>query len=198
MKRIHYGMWMILFILLLFGCSSDNDIKESPELSNENNNEKNGKDEVGEIDIYDFYFINRAPLAEKKHPLEELIKIYYSSKGVAIDLKNNEIYAEPQFSTNGIATFEEPLEFHDQEELLEILEKYNVQEWKEDYTTEDPDSYQDGFGWMMFLQFEDGTVEKYRGSGSFKKDVVPENFDEFAEEMEAFKKKVVESEEKQQ
>ncbi len=143
------------------------------------------------IDIYDFYFINRVPAATEKHPLDELIKIYFSTKAVAIDVGNNELLEKPRFATNGVTIFEDPLPFDDKDGLIEILEKYQVQEWKDNYTTEDPDSYQDGYGWMMLLQFEDGAVERYQGSGPYKEDVVPENFDDFADEMEAFKKEKV-------
>jgi len=171
--------------MLIIGCSENKAEQNNQVISNENT------EHDGEVDIFDFYFINRAPIATEKHPLDELIKIYLSSKGVAIDVKNNELYEKPRFSTNGVATFEDPLQFHDKEGLLEILETYHVQEWKEDYTTEDPGTYQDGFGWLMILQFEDGTVEKYRGSGPFKEDVVPENFDEFANDIAEFKNEII-------
>ena len=149
------------------------------------------KDTRNDVDIFDFYFINRAPAATEKHPLDELIKIYFSTKNVAIDVGNKELLEKPRFATNGVTIFEDPLPFDDKEGLLEILEKYRVQEWKEDYTTVDPKTYDDGYGWMMLLQFEDGTVERYKGSGPYKEDVVPENFDDFADEIEAFKKEKI-------
>ncbi len=186
MKRHYYLFSIIILCLILVGCKDTKDenindgaIHEKPDTKKE--------EVVDGMDIFDFYFINRAPKASKKHPLDELIKIYFSSKGVAIDVENQEIIEAPRFATNGVATFEEPLPFNDKEGLLEILEKHNVQDWKDDYTTEDPDSYQDGYGWMMLLQFEDGTIERYKGNGTDKVTVFPENFDEFAEEMEVFK-----------
>ncbi len=177
-------LFLILFIAItLIGCqqtlNEEEDLLEVPD----------------GVDIYDFYFINRAPErapeATEKHPLNELIKIYFSTKAVAIDVGNNELLEKPRFATSGVTIFEEPLPFDDKEGLLGILEKYNVQEWKANYTTADPDTYDDGYGWMMLLQFEDGTVERYQGLGSYKEDVVPENFDEFADEMEAFKEEKV-------
>ena len=181
----------ILFLLctLIFpGCA---DRMPDKDLITHDFQNKREEDTISGIDIYDFYFINRAPAATEKHPLDELIKIYFSTKSVAIDVENKELLENPRFATNGVTIFEDPLPFDDKEGLIEILEKYRVQEWKEDYTTEDPDSYQDGYGWMMLLQFEDGTIERYKGSGPYKEDVVPKNFDEFASEMEAFKKEKI-------
>jgi len=178
LKKLLVGSLVFFTCLALFACNQghDEDILD---------------DEQVKYDIYDFYFINRAPVETEKHPLDELIKIYYSTKAVAIDVGNNELLEKPRFATNGVAIFEDPLPFDDKEGLIEILEKYQVQEWKEDYTTEDPDSYQDGYGWMMLLQFEDGTIERYKGSGSYKEDVVPENFDDFANDMETFKEEKI-------
>ncbi len=178
MKRLLVFSLVFFTCLALFACKQARD-------------EEILDDEQVKYDIYDFYFINRAPAATEKHPLDELIKIYYSTKAVAIAVENNELLEKPRFATNGVTIFEDPLPFDDKEGLIEILEKYQVQEWKEDYTTEDPDSYQDGYGWMMLLQFEDGTIERYKGSGPYKDDVVPENFDDFANDMETFKEEKI-------
>lgn len=186
--RRKFVFYTIILCLVMVGCTTNNaeKIKEDTEVTNEGNNEGDGDKTMDGIDIYDFYFINKAPLANEKHSFDQLIKVYFSYKGIAVDVKNKELYEKPRFSTNGVTTFEDPIKFEDKEGLVDILEKYDVQQWKENYTTEDPDSYQDGFGWQLMLQFEDGTVEKYRGSGSFKEDVIPDNFEQFSDEIEAF------------
>lgn len=143
-----------------------------------------------EIDIYDFYHINRAPKTETKHALDELIKIYLSTNSpidikIAIDIKNDEIYDDPLWSTNGVESLKEPVKFDGQKYLLDILSKYQVQGWEHDYTTEDPDSYQDGYGWSLMLQFEDGTVETYKGEGT-NDAILPAHFDEFVNELTDF------------
>lgn len=43
-----------------------------------------------------------------------------------------------------------------------------MHDWKEAYTT------------------EDGPVERHKGSGSLKEDVIPENFDAFADQLADF------------
>lgn len=81
--------------LVLFACFVLMSCKQAP-------NEEIVEDEEATYDIYDFYFINRAPAATEKHPLDKLIKIYYSTKSVAIDVGNHELYEIPRFATNGV------------------------------------------------------------------------------------------------
>lgn len=187
-REVYAGIGVLFLSFFLVGCGNSV-LEESPnsETSNQDKDDNSHEEESDDMDIFDFYYINQAPKATEKHPLDELIKIYLSTKSIAIDVGNNELYEKPRFSTNGVAIFEDPLPFDDRGGLLKILEKYNVQAWEENYTTADPDEYDDGYGWMMLLQFEDGTIERYQGKGPDKEDVVPENFDDFTEEMEAFK-----------
>lgn len=193
MKQVHLGIYILILCLFLVGCNDTNAVDSINEKNDDgiSKEKKSETKQLDRMDIYDFYYINRAPAATIIHPLDELIKIYFSTKSVAIDVGNNELYEKPRFATNGVTIFEEPLLFNDKEGLIEILDKYRVQEWKEDYTTEEPTTYEDGYGWMMLLQFEDGTVERYQGSGPYKEEVIPNNFDDFANEVEVFKKEKV-------
>lgn len=172
-----------MFLLLMIGAF----LTACNEKSNQDNNE-----DLDDIDVYDFYFINKAPESDEKHPLDELIKIYFSAKGVAIDVGEKEIYIDPIYASNGIDTFEGTVDFDDKEGLIDIIEKYNVQKWKSDYSFEAPDDYQDGYGWLLLMQFEDGTVEKYRGAGSLKEDITPRHFDAFGETLKDFVKGQIE------
>jgi hypothetical protein len=177
---------IFVFTVFLVGCHDLTPKKDLiiHEFLNESGQEKD--------DIYDFYFINKAPQASKKHPLDELIKIYFSdgqNKAIAIDIGNNEVYIDPRWSGMGVDTLEETVELNQEDVLLDILEKHRVQEWKYDYTTEDPDSYQDGYGWLLVLQFADGTVEKHRGAGTDFDKITPESFDGFTQELQGFMKK---------
>lgn len=165
--------------MILAGCKhSEDNIKEDEVLSN--------------IDIYDFYYIKKAPAANKKYDLEEVIKFYFSTNSptslrIAIDIKNNEIFINPRFSTNGLITSKGTVLFEDKEILLNILKKNKIQDWKADYRTEDPKSYTDGYGWYLILQFEDGTIEEHRGHGP-NDDIFPEQFEEFVEEIDQLAK----------
>src|SRR5699024_1630883 len=75
-----------------------------------------------DIDIYDFYYINKAPRAAEKHSLDNLIKIYFSAKNIAVDIEEHEIYMDALYSRNGIDTFEDTIELNDKEGLINILE----------------------------------------------------------------------------
>jgi len=176
--------------MLLAGCNGATEDQKNHKKINSKEN-----DSVNNIDIYDFYYINRAPEAKGRYDINEVIKFYFStnspiSTSTAIDIKNNAIYKDPTSSTNGIIILEEPIEFNNKKALLNILEKYKVQEWKEDYTTQDPDSYQDGDSWKLLLQFEDGTVETYRGQGTID-DIFPKDFNRFVEEIDKLAKEIL-------
>src|SRR5690625_730715 len=58
-------------------------------------------------DIYDYYFINKAPKSTEKQDLNELIKFSLTTTspiptGIAIDIGNNEIYKNPRHTINGV------------------------------------------------------------------------------------------------
>src|SRR5699024_11722442 len=76
---------------------------------------------------------------------------------IAMDIENNIIYIDPWMSSMGINYQDESEPIDDIDKAVDILEKYNVQDWKEDYSYEDPSSYEDGYAWSLYLQFEDGT-----------------------------------------
>lgn len=162
-----------------------------------NHSEDNLKDDevISNIDIYDFYYIKKAPIATKKHELEDVIKLTFSTTSpiptiIAIDVGNKEIHIDPRFSTNGLHKSRGTVIFDDKESLVNILEKYSVQKWKENYTTQSPDSYTDGDGWRLLLQFEDGTIETHGGQGT-RDDIFPEEFDKFAEELYQLAKEIL-------
>lgn len=158
-------------MMVLAGCnhSTEENIGGS-----QTNLEDDDKTVNNNIDIYDFYFVNRAPKAKGKNELDEVIKFYFSttspiSTSIAIDIKKKGIYKDPRSSTNGVILLEEPVKFDDKATLLNILNKHNVQGWKEDFTTDEPDNYVDGDGWYLIIQFEDGTIEEHWGQGTTDK-----------------------------
>jgi hypothetical protein len=61
-----------------------------------------------------------------------------------------------------------------------------VPSWKRDYTFEDPNSYQDGYSWSLWLQYEDGAVSKHFGEGTSVAEITPENFESFVAELRSF------------
>jgi len=169
-------------MMILAGCShSEDSIKDDEVMRN--------------IDIYDFYYIKRAPIATKKYELEDVIKLTFSTTSpiptsIAIDIKNKEIYIDPRFSTNGLHKSRGTVLFDEKETLVNILEKYSVQDWKGNYTTESPDSYNHGYGWSLLLQFEDGTIETHGGQGTTDA-IFPKEFDGFVKELYQLAKEIL-------
>ncbi|MGY0692063.1 hypothetical protein ACW2QC_04620 [Virgibacillus sp. FSP13] len=196
MKGIFYFLAIFTVCLAVIGCQTftkknGDDDANSQKIKDEVNEGNGGKDMNG-IDIYDFAFIRKAPDAKEKHPLQEVIKVYFSDwsisemNEIAIDVANKEIYKNPSMRNRGLRFNDGTVKINNAEQVMEILEKHDVQEWKQDYTFEDPATYQDGYSWNLWLQFEDGTVEKYGGQGTDKEDITPGNFDEFVTDWSEF------------
>ena len=179
MRKVRLSFAIICICFLVMGCHNlQEKDKGEPNMSNK--------------ELYDIYFLFEAPKATEKHELSEVIKIAFSVGGssndneIAIDIEKHIIHIAPWMSTLGVTSLGESDYIEDIEKVLNILEKYNVQDWKEDYTFEDPSSYEDGFAWSLYLQFEDGTVERHKGSGSFAEEITPDNFNEFYNELNDF------------
>lgn len=165
----------------------------------------NGEEEevltMTEDELYDIYYIKEAPETKQRQDLSELIKIVVvknenlQDETIAIDVQGNGIYIDPSNSSLGIRATKGIHEIDDMEKAIDILRKYNVQDWEEDYSTErDPSSTEDGVGWSLYLQFEDGTVEKHRGTGTAMKSITPEGFDDFIDELSDFVNERLENE----
>src|SRR5699024_9385215 len=103
-------------------------------------NEEMKETELKEAHLYDICFIKKAPKTTEKQPLSKVIKLAStqndSSLGntIAMDLENNTIYIDPWMSSMGINYKSESKPIDDIDEAVNILEKYNVQDWKEDYS----------------------------------------------------------------
>src|SRR5699024_363401 len=141
------------------------------------------------MDIYEFTYIKKAPEAKNMHSIDEVIKLYFNEsdgttrKRIAIDIKKEEIYEAPRISLEGIYTIDGTVGMEATDKLIDILDRYNVNEWEHKYNTPDAKADGDGFGWSLWLQFKDGTVQKHEGK---EEDLVPDNFDDFAKELHEF------------
>src|SRR5699024_2251159 len=147
---------------------------------------------IPQDELYDIYFIKKAPKSTGKHDLSEAIKVVFtysdSSVGdtIAIDIQEGIIHIEPWVSTLGVTSLDESEHINDIDIVIDLLREYNVQGWKDDYTYEDPSTYEDGVGWNLWIQFEYGTVEKHGGSGSFAEEITSDEFDEFKKALRDF------------
>ena len=192
MKKILCFLFIFTLCLTVIGCQESVKKNADDAANQKNKYEVNEGKNMNGIDIYDFEFIQKAPEAEKKHPLNEVIKVYFSewniskSNKIAIDIANNQIYKDPRMSSLGVDSIYEPINVSDTINVLKILEEHAVQNWDPDFSFEKPGSYKDGYSWKLWLQFEDGTVEKHSGAGTRKKEITPKNFNEFAADLNRF------------
>jgi|SRR5690554_799565 len=195
MKRIIAIFLLSVTGLFLFGCqdATNTDNGNSGAKEEEGNNEEKKQDgEVSELDIFDFAYIKMAPETTEEQDIQDIIKLYLEESSmsettnIAIDIGNNEIYINPSLGSRGLRFSDEIIKADDIHHALTILEDYQIQEWKEDYTFENPDSYQDGFGWSLWLQYKDGSVKKHSGEGTSKEEITPDNFESFVSELKSF------------
>jgi hypothetical protein len=196
MRNILIYSFVFITCLFLVACQSTDDDNGNPDSAESGNKQAKSEGEenaMNQVDIFDFKHIQHAQEATEKHAIDEVIKVFFDEssndqpyKAVAIDVENNEIYRNPIISRRGLRAQDGVATIENSHELLDILKKHAVQEWESDYTFEDAESYEDGYSWRLWLQFEDGTVEKYAGKGTDKEKITPENFDDFAQALYQF------------
>src|SRR5699024_6459885 len=104
-------------------------------------------------------------------------------EAVAIDIENNEVYANPIIGQRGLRAQDGIVEINNAENVLDILEQYEVQMWEKEYSPEQTDANEDGYSWQLLVQYVDGTVEKHEGT---EEDEVPQEFNDVAEKLRDF------------
>ncbi len=153
MKKSLY-LW-ILLMFSLFGCQGS----EEQHHSSENKEVTRMTDEK----LYDITYLFEAPTSKVNQRVDKVIKIV-STKGrstpeetIAIDIQNKKIYLEPRIAATGIEAKTGSVPVSDTNEVISFLEKYNVQDWPKEETNH----YSDGDNKSLWLQFANGTVQKY-------------------------------------
>ncbi len=179
MRRVMYSIIIIIICFFVSGCNNS---------TKENLGGSNMSDKVS----YDFYTFLQSPQATEKQDFSKVIKLVVTQnegsqdETLVLDLENEEILIDPWMSSHGINSQGETQSVDDMREVLNIIERYNVQDWKDNYSTENPTSYEDGVGWNVWYQYEDGTVQSHKGSGSGLEKITPEGFDDFFNALETF------------
>ncbi|GAA0306467.1 hypothetical protein GGQ92_001805 [Gracilibacillus halotolerans] len=186
-------IYLLIFssCFLLLSCEQGNENEPNNNKEENDDIEQEGEGEtMSQEDALQFENIGKAPESDTKKPISEVAKVIFTESSldtayepIAIDLENNEIYINPTISIHRFSSYEDTVQFDHAQKVKELLEKYDVQNWERDYTFEDPETYEDGYSWRLWLQFEDGTVEKHKGAGTSKKEITPENFEEFSKEL---------------
>ena len=190
-SRVKRSILVAMICFVLLGCQdlSDeaNDEKNS---SNKDGNVEKKENNMNDVDVYDFENIGKAPETTESQDVKNTIKVFFSEstfddsdEPIALNLKDSEIYINPSLSLHGFSSYDESMELNNAEEVLDILRSYDVQSWKKDYTFEDSDTYEDGYIWRLWLQYEDGTVEKHKGKGTDRDKITPDNFDDFVKDL---------------
>ena len=172
----------VLFIVCVILCSCTNNTEESI----------GGNMSMVNVELCGFSELREAERTTAAHALEDITKIMFYEhedlqqlNGIAIDIYNRQLFTHP--IVDGNLGYREPnynMTVKDVEEVLTILEKYNILNWNETYFDESltEEEEWEAYTWVLFIQYSDGTVQRFAGMGSYSVSK-PENFDEFVEEM---------------
>ncbi len=174
---------ILCFVCFISACSN------KPETIR--NSEEGGK--VVETPIKDFSRIDKLEQSTEQQDIDKIVKIlFYESNNmqykntIAIDIGNQAMYLNPQVPTLGLVNADYKMTEDDVKEVQNIIIKYDIQSWKEDYSDNKNSNNEDGYGWVLYLEYADRTVERHFGTGMYRKDVIPENFDAFIKEITNF------------
>jgi hypothetical protein len=169
--------------------NEDENVDDEQNEDGQNNNE-DGENNMADKDIFKFKHIAEAPEAPEAKPVQDVIKVFFAEwsidipledSAVAIDIANNEMHVHPVINHRGFRATGGVVSLNDAEQVKEILESYNVQEWPDEEVPESEG--EDGYSWQLWLQYDDGTVQKYEGNEATEK---PEQFEEFATALREF------------
>lgn len=188
MKKILACFFVMIISLFFYGCQQN---ITTPNPTNEKiDNPKKKGSETEQADIFDFKHIDKVPETNEKQPIDNVIKVFFDEstfekpyEAVAIDIENNEVYANPIIGQRGLRAQDGIVEINNAENVLDILEQYEVQMWDKEYSPEQTDANEDGYSWQLLLQYVDGTVEKHEGT---EEDEVPPEFNDVAEKLRDF------------
>src|SRR5699024_3559316 len=181
---------ILSMIVWIVGCQTDTGNTDAESQQSSHTEEKDGEEPMDPKDIFTFKNIEHAPVATEDHELSKVIKVFFNEwsfddpyQSVAVDIGNNEIYMRPIISQTGLNARGGIVEINNGEEIISILEKYQVQDWKTAYMDADAEEAEDGESWSLILQYEDGSVKKHTGNDE---DLAPEGFRDLADELYQF------------
>jgi len=177
-KRILFVLFAVCVIL----CSC----------TNKNINESTGSDiSMSNTELCGFGELQQAERATETYALEYITKVMFFESYdeqlhnvVAIDLYNEQLYTYPtinRYLDSNMPDYE--MSDNDIEYVLALLEKYEVLQWNSVYTESEEIEYEDGYSWILYIQYSNNTVSVFGGSGVSSANVTPENFDEFVDDM---------------
>ncbi len=197
MRRISKVLVLLLLTLVLLfisSCARFNSIVDR----------KGGNDLVEKINpISDFEKLRRNELSEsiESQTAENIAKIYFSAVenllgtgSIIIDLQNKIAQVNPRtahfYGEIEIAEFEINLSDKDVQTIKNIFEDSKVSEWQENYRYGDETMLEqmggEGYNWSLLVQYNDGTMQSRSGKGTSKKEIQPEGYQMFVDELEEF------------
>ncbi len=193
MKKVMICIYIIMLSMALIGCegngsSSIDDAYESTE------------DNVFEYNVEDIQFewLPEMEYTTERKLINDMKKFvcYFAGESwgepeimIGVNIETKKMYVNK--GMGGMDGSDSTCNLDDEniEELLNIIEKYKIQDWEYKYILEDCEDIDDGYyAWDIYMQYGDGSIEKHCGeANSFRKsEVQPSNYIEFRTAMVEF------------
>ena len=139
------------------------------------------------MEAYTFFKLNKLRHNGNVENVDEIRKLLFCVTGevsgenilLGIDFDSRALYYNVRLTQMGQG---EPTKYLSQDQIdmiKEMILYYKVGSWEQFYEDPNSDEIMDGYGWMLTLEGKDMIVEKHRGSGAKKDDVIPSGFREF-------------------
>ncbi len=189
-KRMIY-VYIIILSTLLIGCEGKNNA------STNDTTEYTENENVIDYNVEDirFEWLPEMEYTTERKSINDMKKFvcYFAQETVydreimiGVNIEKKKLYVNKGMGGMDGSDSTCTLDDGDIEELLNVIEKYKIQDWEYKYETE---KYEDvdncHYAWDIYMQYGDGSVEKHCGEGySFnKEEIKPPNYDEFRAAM---------------
>ncbi|WP_321386843.1 hypothetical protein [uncultured Enterococcus sp.] len=189
MKKNSWFMLSIYFVVsfCLSGCAENRESAKEEQIN----------------PISDFEELRSRTLTESAEPqaVENIAKFYFyevSNAAIAnkviVDLQNKVTQMNPtDFHFSGeidVAPFDITLSDKDIETVTGILKEGQVSSWDREYREGDPELLENldtqGYSWVLFIQYKDGTMTDRTGLGVTKEGIQPKGYHDFVDGLTEF------------
>lgn len=143
----------------------------------------------------------KLPESAELQSAENIVKFYFYevanaaiANKVIVDLQNKVSQMNPtDFHFSGetdVVPFDITLSDKDIEAVKNILKDGKVSDWDIEYRDGDPELLENldtqGYSWVLFVQYKDGTMTVRAGLGVTKEKIQPEGYNEFVDGLTEF------------
>ncbi len=187
-------IYLLTLLTLLSACSNNNVETRKEEKTMESSSMIN-INQVPPVSDFEKLRRNKLRITSEEQGVEEMAKFYFYEinnlaweRLIAVDLANKGLFLNPGDSTIGVAELDGALTEKDIQVVKDIFIKNNVTDWLTSYSYGDKQMLDEmggeGYNWELGIQYIDGSAFYKRGKGTSKKEIQPEGYQTFVDELE--------------